>query len=76
MNCMKHNDNDIEGYRRKIEQANLPVSVKKRADEELERLAMMPPYSAESTVSRYYIDWLLAIPWKKTKKEMIIVPQF
>jgi ATP-dependent Lon protease len=62
-------DNDIELYRKKIRNAAFPEYVKKRADEELERLAMMPPYSAESTVSRYYLDWLIAIPWKKTKEE-------
>lgn len=62
-------DNEIEEYKRKISAANLPDYVKKRADEELERLSMMPPFSAESTVSRYYLDWLLAIPWTKEKEE-------
>jgi len=62
-------DNDYEEYKRKIGEADLPEYVLNRAKEELERLAGMPPYSAESTVSRYYLDWLLAIPWKKTKKE-------
>lgn len=60
---------EIDEYRKKITDANLPEYVKKRADEELERLEMMPPYSAESTVSRYYLDWLLAIPWEKVKEE-------
>jgi ATP-dependent Lon protease len=62
-------DNDIEEYRRKIDNANFPEYVKSRAMEELERLQMMPPFSAESTVSRYYLDWLLAIPWTKVKEE-------
>jgi ATP-dependent Lon protease len=62
-------DNEIEEYKRKIENADLPEYVKKRAKEEIERFEMMPPFSAESTVSRSYIDWLLAIPWKKVKKE-------
>ncbi len=61
--------NEIDEYRKKIEAANLPEYVKKRTDEELERLEMMPPYSAESTVSRYYLDWLLVIPWEKVKEE-------
>ncbi len=61
--------NEIEEYRQKINTAGLPEYVKKRADEELERLSMMPPFSAESTVSRYYLDWLLAIPWTKEKEE-------
>ena len=62
-------DSEVEEYKKKIEAVNLPEYVKKRADEELERLSMMPPYSAESTVSRYYLDWLIAIPWNKEKEE-------
>jgi len=62
-------DNDIGNYRKKIDTSKFPERVKIRANEELERLSMMAPYSAESTVSRYYLDWLLAIPWDKFKKE-------
>jgi ATP-dependent Lon protease len=62
-------ETDYEEYKKKITAAQLPDYVKARADEELERLASMPPFSAEGTVSRYYLDWLLAIPWKKFKKE-------
>ena len=65
---MQH-PNEIEEYRKKIEEAKFPEYVQKRAAEELERLEMMPPFSAESTVSRYYLDWLLAIPWEKVKEE-------
>jgi len=65
---MQH-PNEIEEYRKKIEEAKFPEYVQKRAAEELERLEMMPPFSAESTVSRYYLDWLLAIPWEKIKEE-------
>jgi ATP-dependent Lon protease len=62
-------DNEVEEYRRKINREKLPEIVKKRAEEELERLEMMPPFSAESTVSRSYLDWLLAVPWTKVKEE-------
>lgn len=62
-------ENEIEEYRRKIQAAGLPEYVEKRAKEELERLEMMPPFSAESTVSRSYLEWLLAIPWTKVKEE-------
>jgi len=62
-------ENEAEEYRRKINRAELPEYVKKRAEEELERLEMMPPFSAESTVSRSYLDWLLAVPWTTAKEE-------
>src|SRR5437016_14558506 len=38
--------------------------------QELKRLELMPPMSAESTVSRNYVDWLLAVPWKKKSREI------
>src|SRR5690349_24728743 len=41
-----------------------------KAMAELKRLEQMPPMSAESTVSRNYLDWLLAVPWKKRSKEI------
>src|SRR3989441_2959741 len=44
--------------------------VHEKAIQELKRLEMMPPMSAESTVSRNYLDWLLAVPWKKKSKEI------
>jgi ATP-dependent Lon protease len=62
-------ETDYEEYRKKIAAAQLPEYVRVRAEEELERMAAMPPFSAEGTVSRYYLDWLLAIPWKKFRKE-------
>lgn len=62
-------ENDIEDYRNRIEGKNLPENVKESALKELQRFEMMPPYSAESTVSRTYLDWLLMIPWKKYKEE-------
>jgi ATP-dependent Lon protease len=62
-------ETDYEEFKKKIAAAQLPEYVRVRANEELERLAAMPPFSAEGTVSRYYMDWLLTIPWKKFKKE-------
>lgn len=62
-------ENEIEEYKRTIKKAKLPDYVEKRAKEELDRLEMMPPFSAESTVSRSYLDWLLALPWTKVKDE-------
>ncbi len=55
--------------REKIEKAGLPKEVKEKAEQELKRLEAMPPVSAEATVSRNYIDWLVAVPWRKKSKE-------
>ena len=56
---------EIEELKDKIEKAGLPKPVKEKAEQELKRLEAMPPVSAEATVSRNYIDWLVAVPWKK-----------
>jgi ATP-dependent Lon protease len=48
----------------------MPKEVKDKALQELKKLEAMPPMSAESTVSRNYLDWLLAVPWKKRSKEI------
>jgi ATP-dependent Lon protease len=62
--------NEIEELKAKIEEAGMPKDVAEKAMQELKRLEMMPPMSAESTVSRNYLDWLLAVPWKKRSKEI------
>jgi len=62
---------EIEELRRKIKQAKMPKDIEKEALRELERLAQMHPSSAEYTVSRTYLDWLIALPWSKTTKDML-----
>src|SRR6516165_7494861 len=62
--------NEIEELKKKIDAAGMPKDVHEKAVTELKRLELMPPMSAESTVSRNYIDWLLAVPWKKRSKEI------
>src|SRR5499427_2454703 len=54
----------------KIDAAGMSKEVHEKAIQELKRLELMPPMSAESTVSRNYLDWLLAVPWKKRSKEL------
>ena len=61
---------EFDELKKKIEAAGMPKEVKDKALQELKKLEAMPPMSAESTVSRNYLDWLLAVPWKKRSKEI------
>jgi len=61
--------NEFDELRKKIESSGMPKDVMEKANQELAKLEAMPPMSAESTVSRNYLDWLLAVPWKKKSKE-------
>jgi ATP-dependent Lon protease len=60
---------EFDELRKKIDGAGMPKDVFDKAIQELKKLEAMPPMSAESTVSRNYLDWLLAVPWKKRSKE-------
>src|ERR1700742_371717 len=60
---------EFDDLKKKIEAAGMPKDVMDKAMQELKKLEAMPPMSAESTVSRNYLDWLLAVPWKKKSKE-------
>ena len=62
---------EIEELREKIEAAGMPEAVKKEAKRELDRLSKMPVAAAEYTVSRTYVDWLIALPWSKRTDEVI-----
>ncbi|MBI2212844.1 MAG: endopeptidase La [Acidobacteria bacterium] len=60
---------EVEELKQKIETAGMPKEAKEKALQELKRLETMPGVSAEATVSRNYIEWLVAVPWKKSSKE-------
>ena len=66
----RNEKNEIEELKKKIETSGMTKDAREKAEAELKRLEMMPPMSAESTVSRNYLDWLLAMPWKKQSKEI------
>ena len=61
--------NEADDLKKKIEQARMPKDIEEKAIQELKRLEAMPPMSAEATVSRNYLDWLIAVPWHKKTKE-------
>ncbi|MBZ5584751.1 MAG: endopeptidase La [Acidobacteriia bacterium] len=61
---------EIDELKKKIETSGMTKDALEKAMTELKRLENMPPMSAESTVSRNYLDWLLAMPWKKKSKEI------
>jgi len=61
---------ELDELKKKIETSGMAAGVQEKAMQELKRLEMMPPMSAESTVSRNYIDWLLAVPWKTRSREV------
>src|SRR5260221_499876 len=61
---------EIEELRQKIEEAGMPQDTKEKGVHELKRLEAMAGVSAEATVSRNYIEWLVSVPWKKASKEI------
>jgi len=60
---------EIEGYREKIEQANLPTEAREQADRELKRMERLSSQSAEYGVIRSYLDWLVELPWSKASED-------
>ena len=60
---------EIDELRKKVEDSKMPRDVEDKAIQELKRLEAMPPMSAEATVSRSYLDWLIAVPWHKKTRE-------
>ncbi|MGP1628115.1 MAG: endopeptidase La [Aggregatibacter segnis] len=59
---------EIEQLRQKIEEARMPLEAREKAEAELQKLKMMSPMSAEATVVRSYIDWMIQVPWHKRTK--------
>src|SRR5213593_1495921 len=62
--------NEVEELKEKIAAARMPKEAHEKAMQELKRLEVMPPVSAEATVSRNYLDWLISVPWHKRTREI------
>ena len=65
---MEDTPNELEDLQNKIEKSGMSKDAREKADSELNKLKMMSPMSAEATVVRNYIDWLVSVPWKKKSK--------
>ncbi len=61
---------EIEELKEKVKAAKMPKDAHEKAMSEIRRLEQMPPMSAETTVSRTYLDWLISMPWNKRTREV------
>ena len=68
MNDLDDTPNEVEALQSKIDESGLPKEAKEKAESELQKLKMMSPMSAEATVVRAYLDWILGCPWTKRSK--------
>jgi ATP-dependent Lon protease len=66
---------EIEQLQAKVDDAGMSAEAKKKAESEIKKLKMMSPMSAEATVVRSYIDWMLSVPWKKRSKVKHDIPR-
>ncbi len=66
----KDEKTELDDLKKQVEAAKMPKDAHEKATKEIQRLEMMPPMSAESIVSRTYLDWLLAMPWNKKTREI------
>src|SRR5690606_33317149 len=65
---MEDAPNEFEELSRKIAKAGMPEAARTKAETELNKLKLMSPMSAEATVVRNYVDWMVNMPWKKRTK--------
>ncbi|MGZ6250670.1 MAG: endopeptidase La [Candidatus Chromulinivorax sp.] len=66
---------EVQELRNQIKTLKLPVHVLEKVEKELNRLEQMPPMSAETAVSKNYVDWIINLPWNKTSKDSLSLSQ-
>jgi ATP-dependent Lon protease len=65
---MDNAPDEFEALQKKIEESKMPAEARQKTEAELQKLKMMSPMSAEATVVRSYIDWMIGVPWSKRSK--------
>ena len=65
---MEDTPDEFETLKQKIEESKMPQDAREKTEQELQKLKMMSPMSAEATVVRSYIDWMVSVPWNKRSK--------
>ena len=66
---------EVDELREQVKDAGMSEEAKEKALKELDRLAQIPPQSAESGVIRTYVDWILALPWKEQTEDQLELPE-
>ncbi|MCV5917302.1 endopeptidase La, partial [Escherichia coli] len=65
---MEDAPDEFETLQKKIDESKMPQEAREKTEQELQKLKMMSPMSAEATVVRSYIDWMVSVPWAKRSK--------
>jgi ATP-dependent Lon protease len=68
-------EKEADGYRKKLQETNIPKEYKDKLEKEINHLAAMPPMMAETAVARNYLDWIFSLPWNKESQDKLDLKQ-